>query len=154
MPLWLEVPLVAAGQTLVLYAFLILALSRAGRPEMAQLTLVSYLIIALLGSSVEAALYAGSSSLAAGLTAATTLLLADRGLRRMIVHSTLARRILIGSPIVLVHDGQIIASHLRRSGLSYRNLMEAIRMHGYDSLEDVRFAVLEVDGSIGVVGDR
>ncbi|HET9016139.1 MAG TPA: YetF domain-containing protein [Thermomicrobiaceae bacterium] len=146
--------LVAAGQTLAVYVFLILLLGRAGRPQMAQLTLTNYVIIALLGSAVESALYAGSNSLAAGLTSATTLLLADRGLRWLISRSRLTRRLLIGSPLVLVHNGQIIASHLRRSGLSREELMAAIRMHGYDGLDDVRFAVFEVDGSIGVVGNQ
>ena len=149
-----DVLLVAVGQTLVIYVFLIAALSRVGRQQLAQLTLVSYLIIALLGSAVESALYAGSSSLAAGLTSAATLLLANRGLRWLVSRSMLARRFLIGSPIVLVHDGYVIASNLRRSGLSRQDLMVAIRMHGYDSLDDVRFAVFEIDGSIGVVGNR
>ena len=29
--------------------------------------------------------------------------------------------------------------------------MSAIRMHGHDSLDQVRFAIMEVNGSVGVV---
>lgn len=137
--------------TLAIYTFLTVGISRIARRQMAQFTILEYMIIALLGSSVETTLYAGSSSLAAGLLSATTLLVANRALAFMVTHSTSLRRFLIGSPIVLVHDGQLLPSHLRQAHLTKEDVMAAIRMKGYDSLDQVRFAILEVSGSVGVV---
>ncbi len=141
----------AVWHTLAIYAFLILGLSRITRRQMAQFTILDYLIIALLGSAVETTLYAGSTSVAAGLLSAATLLLANRALSFMVNHSTLFRRFLIGTPVVLVHDGQLLPSHLRHAHLTKEDVMAAIRIRGYDSLDQVRFAILEVNGSIGVV---
>lgn len=138
-------------QSLAIYLFLIIGLYTIGRSLVAQQTLPAYLVIELLGSSVEAGLYAGSSELLAGLTAAATLFLANRILTALLVRSPLLRRLFIGRPIVLVHDGQIIWSHLRRVGFTERDLLASIRERGYESVNDVRFAVMEVNGSVGVV---
>jgi len=147
----LAVVAVSVGQTLVIFVFLILALRVIGRQVMAQLTLIGYLVIALLGSAVESSLYAGSASLAAGLAAAATILVADKALSALTQRSSRLRALLIGSPIVLVHDGQVVPEHLRRSRLSYNDLMSAVRLRGYDRLDKLRYVVLEVDGSVSVI---
>ena len=142
---------VIAAQTLAIYACLILGLRVMGRRAMAQLTLLDYLIIALLGSAVETGLYGGSASLEAGLVSLTALLLADRGLTALVARIPALRRLLVGTPVVLVHDGQLIAAHLREQCLTLDDVLEGIRRRGYDRLEDVRFVVLEVDGRIAVI---
>ena len=143
--------LTVVWHTLAIYLFLIVGLSRIGRSLMAERTLPAYLVIALLGSAVETGLYAGSALLAAGLVSVTTLLAADRALTALLTRSAPLRRFLIGTPIVLVHDGQPIPSQLRRVGFTERDLLAAIRERGYANLDEVRFAVMEVNGSVGVV---
>src|SRR5579875_947194 len=138
-------------QSLVIYLFLIVLLYSIGRSLIAQQTLPAYLIVALLGSAVESGLYAGSGSFLAGLTAAATLLVANRVLTSLLVRWALLRRLLIGTPIVLVHDGQIIWPHLRRTATTERDLLAAIRERGYASIAEVRYAVMEVSGEVGVV---
>ena len=138
-------------QTLVIYVGLILALRAVGRHILSQLTLLDYLIIALLGSAVETALYRGSSSIVAGLLSATVLMLTNRGIASLVGRVPLLHRFFVGTPIVLVRDGQIIHAHLRHGGMTPDDLMQGIRRRGYDTLEDVRYAVLEVDGRISVV---
>lgn len=147
----IQLVLTVIWQTIVIYLFLLVALRVIGRAIMVESTLPQYLIVALLGSTVELALYAGSSRLIAGLVSAATLLAMNRIFTVLVRRSALARRALIGTPIVLVHDGQVVAAQLRRAGLTPRDLMTAIRERGYASLDDVRYAVMEPNGSIGVV---
>jgi uncharacterized membrane protein YcaP (DUF421 family) len=61
------------------------------------------------------------------------------------------RRVLEGSPTLLVLHGQPLREHLRREGLDEDALEAAVREHGIGRLRDVEMAVLEVDGSISVV---
>jgi uncharacterized membrane protein YcaP (DUF421 family) len=139
------------AQTLGIYLFLILGLRRLGRRQMAQLTLVEYLVIALLGSAVETGLYRGSGSLEAGLVSVTTLLLANRALALAVARVPHLHRLLVGAPVLLVHDGQVVAAHLRQQHLTMDDLCQALRRRGYDNVGAVRFAVLEADGRISVV---
>jgi uncharacterized membrane protein YcaP (DUF421 family) len=138
-------------QTLATYLFLVAALATVGRREMAQLSSIDYLIIALLGSAVESGLYAGGGSFWAGLASLVTLLLANRALVSLTARSPRLRRFLVGRPILLVHDGRIVGAELRRSRLTEEELQAAIRLRGYDGVEAVRFAVMEPNGEIGVV---
>jgi len=143
--------LVVVGQTIAIYAFLVVGLSRVGRRSMAQLTLIEYAIIALLGSAVETGLYSGSGALLNGLVSAASLLASNRALTLLARRWPALRRFLVGVPIVLVHDGQLVRPHLRQACLTEQDVLEAIRRRGYDRLDDVRLAVLEVNGTIGVV---
>src|SRR5436853_104431 len=107
-----------AAQTLVIYLFLSVALSRMGRSLMAGLTHLNYLVIALLGSAVETGLYRGSNTLSAGLVSAGTLLAGNLAASWSMNRWPRLRRLLTGGPLLLVHDGQLLHAHLRQVWLS------------------------------------
>ena len=143
--------LTVAAQTLAIYAFLVAFLGRMRRTALAELTPVGYLITALLGSAVETGLYRGSGSLAAGLVSAATLVVADHALTRLMGGCPRLRRWLVGGPLVLVHHGQVLSGNLHRARLTVEDLAAAIRQHGVGDVGDVRLAVLEVNGAVGVI---
>jgi uncharacterized membrane protein YcaP (DUF421 family) len=143
--------LIVAGQTLAIYVFLVFTLSLLGRSLMAGLTPFQYLIVALLGSAVETGLYRGGDSLSAGLVSAAALVLADRATTSLVGRWPRLRRLLAGAPVVLVHDGQVIPSHLRQARLTEEDVRAAVRQRGYEDLGDVRLAVLEANGQVGVL---
>lgn len=140
-----------AGQSLIIYVFLVLAVARLGRPMMAGLTAYQYLIVALLGSAVETGLYRGSDSLWAGLVSAATILLANYLMCMLCTRHRRLRRFLVGGPLVLVHEGAILWPNLRRVFLTERDLQAAIRRRGFENLDEIRLAVMEVDGEVGVI---
>jgi uncharacterized membrane protein YcaP (DUF421 family) len=140
-----------AWHTLVIYVFLILSLSLLGHRETTQLSPVEIVIIMILGSAVETSMVAGDTSLLAGLTSAAILLLCNWGFTRLLNRWRGLRRVLIGHPIPLVYNGKILPKRMQAAGLSQDNLLEGVRQRGYEDLQQVRFAVLETDGSISVV---
>ena len=140
-----------AFHTLVIYCFLISGLSFLGRREISQLTFAELTVLMVLGSSVETAMVAGNLTLVAGLTSAGTLFLSNRGLTFLIQRWPKFRRLIIPAPVILVHDGRFVPDNLRAVSLTEADVLEGIRERGYASPGDLRFAVLEVDGSIGVV---
>jgi uncharacterized membrane protein YcaP (DUF421 family) len=143
--------LLVAFQSLAIYLFLVVALARFGRMTMAGLTPGGYLIIALLGSAVETGLYRGSGSLWAGIVSALTVIAADHFLCVSLRRWPRLRRWLVGRPVVLVHNGRVLMSHLRTVRMTEDDLAAALRKRGYESPERIRLAVLEAGGSVGVV---
>src|SRR5437016_8093731 len=91
-----------ATHTLVIYAFLMAALRLVARRQLGQLTAIDLVIIVSLGSAVETAMIAGNTSLVAGLVSATTLLVTNRILSRIVLRWRRLRRFVIGSPLLLV----------------------------------------------------
>ena len=140
-----------ALHTLAIYIFLILTLSLLGHRETTQLSPIEVVIVMVLGSAVETSMVAGDSSLLAGLTSATTLLVCNWGFTRLLNRSRRLRRVLIGHPIPLVYNGEILPKRMAAAGLSMDDILEGVRERGFDDLKQVRLAVLETDGSISGV---
>jgi uncharacterized membrane protein YcaP (DUF421 family) len=61
------------------------------------------------------------------------------------------RRLVEGTPTLLVLHGEVIPEHLRREGIDQESLLEALREHELAGISGVEMAVLEIDGSISVV---
>ncbi|HEX9012073.1 MAG TPA: YetF domain-containing protein [Anaerolineaceae bacterium] len=139
--------------TLVLYLGIIFTMSLLGKHHTTELTVTELVILMVLGSSVETAMIAGNSSLLAGLTSAATLLLGNRLLSLLVKRWSWLRRIVIGQPIPLIYHSRFLHPQIRKAGLTQADVMEGIRERGYEKLEDVRLAVLELDGSISVIAN-
>jgi uncharacterized membrane protein YcaP (DUF421 family) len=139
------------AQTLIIYVVIIGYMSLFGRRQFAQITYIELLVITLLGSAVETAMVAGNTSLLAGLVSASTLLVANRVFSILVSRWKWLRQRVIGGPLILIREGVFVDRNLRRAGLTQADVEGAIRQRGFADPADVRYAVYEVDGSIGVV---
>jgi uncharacterized membrane protein YcaP (DUF421 family) len=146
--------LIVAGTTACIYLFLITILRLVGRRQLAQLSALDLVVVLLLGSTVETAMIHGDTSLAAGLVSAGTLLALNRLLNAVFLRFPRLSHLVNGGPILLIHDGHAIYSHLRRVGLTGPDLEAALRARGYDGPAAINDAVLETDGTISVVGEE
>jgi uncharacterized membrane protein YcaP (DUF421 family) len=143
----------AAAATAALYLFLIVVLRVIGRRQLGQLTVIDLVVVLLLGSAVETAMIHGNTSLPVGLASAATLLILNRFLTVLFLHSPRTSHLVNGGPVLLVHDGRVIDEHLVRVGMTHADLLEALRSRGFSGLRGVRAAVLETDGTVSVVGN-
>lgn len=142
---------IVVGCTTTIYLFLIVLLRLFGRRELAQLSAIDLIVVLILGSAVETSMIHGNLTLPAGLTSAATLLVLNKALTVVFLRSPRLRHLVGGGPVLLVHDGEMVAAHLRKAGMSPADVAEAIRGKGYDDLKQVRFAVLETDGEVTVI---
>ncbi|WP_258111323.1 YetF domain-containing protein [Alicyclobacillus sp. SP_1] len=56
-----------------------------------------------------------------------------------------------GQPLVLIHHGHILHSHLQKARLNLDDVLMLLREQGYFSLHDVQFAILEPSGNLSVL---
>lgn len=64
------------------------------------------------------------------------------------IKSILARRFFIGVPTVLVEKGKIIESGLKKSKIDVNDLLMEARENGYFNLDEIGYALMEVNGNI------
>ena len=138
-------------RTTAVYVFLLLILRLAGKRELGQLRVFDLVVILIISNAVQNAMIGPDTSLTGGLIAAAVLVLLDRGLDRSTLRARWLGSLLAGTPTLLVNDGRVIEAHMRREGVSDDELLMALREHGFASPDDVKLAVLEVDGTISVV---
>src|SRR5262249_30585123 len=86
------------------------------------------------------------------ITAALTLILVNLALTRLVVRHERLAALLEGEPTLLLRDGRILDGALAREGIRRAELEAAIREHGFKDIADCRAAILEIYGSISVVG--
>ena len=142
-------PIIA--NTLIIYLFLIVAIRLFGRRQLGQLTPIDVLVVILLGSCVETAMIHGDSSLKAGLVSATVLLLANRLLTFWFNKSKRLRHIFVSGPVLIVHNGELVQANMDKMGLTEKDVMEGIRAREETDIKNIKFGVMEPDGTINVV---
>ena len=147
----LAVTLSIAAKTLVVYLLLVFALRLLGTRELGELTSYDFVFVVVIANAVQNALVGGDNTLVGGLVSAATLLLANFAFTSLVGHVPGLQHRLVGEPILLFSNGQLHQQGMRRSGLTVDELMTALREHGLAKLDDVKLAVLEVDGTISVV---
>jgi uncharacterized membrane protein YcaP (DUF421 family) len=140
-----------AARTLVIYLVVLLGVRLSGKREVGQMTPFDLTLLLLISNSVQNAMTGPDNSLLGGIVAAMTLLVVNYFVAEASGLNRRFRRLIQGSPSLLVHNGQAIESHMAKEHVSHDELMRALREHGICSVQDVSLAVLEVDGSISVL---
>jgi len=135
----------------VIYVAVLVGLRLAGKREMGQMTVSDLVVLLLLANAVQNAMVGPDTSLLGGVVAAVALLASNAAVARLRLRWPRLRRLIEGSPTLLVLRGKVISDHLRREGLDQEALEAALREHGVADLDDVEMAILEIDGSISVV---
>jgi uncharacterized membrane protein YcaP (DUF421 family) len=136
------------ARTGAVYLLVLLGVRLTGKREVGQMTPFDLTLLLLLSNSVQNAMTGPDTSLAGGAVAATVLL----GLNYLIAELSGVnrgfRRMVQGSPSLLIHDGDLLMDHLKKERLTVDEVMRALREHGIGSISEVAICVLEVDGSL------
>jgi uncharacterized membrane protein YcaP (DUF421 family) len=140
-----------ALRTAAIYLVALIGLRLAGKREIGQMTVFDLVVLLLIANAVQNAMVGPDTSLIGGMLAAVVLLALNAAVARLRLRWPRLRRMIEGSPTLLVLHGEVLAEHLRREGLDQDTLEAALREHGVAKVHDVEMAVLEIDGSISVV---
>jgi len=138
-------------RTVLVYLVILVGLRLSGKREIGQMTVFDLVVLLLISNAVQNAMVGTDTSLTGGILAAVVLLVLNVIIARLRLRSPLLRRIVEGTPTLLVLHGEVIPQHMRREGIDEESLLTALREHGVAEVGDVEMAVLEIDGSISVV---
>ena len=147
-PAGAHIVLQIALRTAVIYLVVLIGIRLSGKREVGQMTPFDLTLLLLISNSVQNAMTGPDTSLIGGVVAASTLLIMNYLVGMLSGSSRKFRRVVEGEPSLLIHDGQIIESHMQKEHVSLDELQRAVREHGIAQCSDVALAVLEVDGSI------
>ena len=138
-------------RTAAVYLAILLGLRLAGKRELGQMTVFDLVVLLLIANAVQNAMIGPDTSLTGGVLAAGLLLALNAAVARSRLRWPRLRRLIEGSPTLLVLHGEVLAEHVRREGLDEETLEAVVREHGVADLSEVEMAVLEIDGSISVI---
>lgn len=140
-----------ALRTTAVYVLVLLGIRLTGKREVGQMTPFDLTLLLLLSNSVQNAMTGSDTSLMGGAVAALVLLVLNFLLAEVSGMNRRFRKMIQGSPTLLIHSGECITSHMAKEHISMDELDRALREHGVACVGDAALAVLEVDGSISVL---
>ena len=140
-----------AFRTGFVYLALLLGLRLTGKRQVGQMTPFDFLLLLLLANAVQNAMTGPDTSLQGGIVAAGTLIALNFVVAWVVRRNAKAEQVIEGSPTILIRRGQIINVNLAREGITRDDLQRSLREHGVETVEEVRSAILEVDGTVSVI---
>lgn len=134
------------------YLVLLLLFRIFGQRSLAQITTFDFVMLLIFAETTQQALLGEDFSVTNCFLLICTLLCLDRGLLFLGRRWRWFQSVAEGRPLILVRDGAPIEERMERSGVDLEDIMAAAREHqGLETLAQVKFAVLERDGSITVI---
>jgi uncharacterized membrane protein YcaP (DUF421 family) len=138
-------------RSLLVYAFLLVAIRLFGRRELGQLTAFDLIVLLTLSNILQNAMIGNDNSVLGGLIGAAVLLSANLAVAFVVFRSRRFERLVTGEPRVLIHDGTVNRKAVRQERLTDNDLMSAIRREGLEDFGKVHLLVAEPNGMLSVI---
>jgi uncharacterized membrane protein YcaP (DUF421 family) len=135
----------------VVFFFIFFVTRVAGRRELSALEPFDLILLVVLGDLVQQGITQSDQSVTGTLIVISTITLLSIAVSWVSFRSGKVRLVTEGEPIILVQDGEIIERNLRRERLTHGDLEEEARRQQVTSLGDIRWAILEREGTISVI---
>jgi uncharacterized membrane protein YcaP (DUF421 family) len=138
----------------VVFFFIFLVTRIAGRRELSALEPFDLILLVVLGDLVQQGITQSDESVTGTLIVISTVTLLSVAVSWLSFRSGKVRLVTEGEPIMLVQDGQIIERNLRRERLTHGDLEEEARRQQVAAVSDIRWAILEKEGTISIIPKR
>ncbi len=134
----------------IVYIVLILLLRLFGKRELAQLNPFDLVVLLMLSNTVQNAVIGEDNSLLGGVIGALSLLFCNFLLNRTLYRLPKLDRALQGSDTVLVRNGKVDETAMRREMLTHEELVQVVHRQNITGIGDVHLCVLEPNGTFYV----
>jgi uncharacterized membrane protein YcaP (DUF421 family) len=130
------------------YVFIVFVLRVMGRRELSDLAPQDLVLLVVLGDLVQNGVTQSDLSMTGVTIAISTFVVLTVASSYLTFRSPRARRIVQGEPLIVVQDGKLIERNLKEERLTLDDVMEEARGNEIESLEEVKFAVVEAGGKM------
>ena len=135
----------------VMFFFVYLLTRIIGRRELSSLQPFDLIMLVMIGDLVQQGVTQNDFSVTGAFLVGGTIALLTVLVSYVSFRFPRLRPVLDGDPVIVVEDGKPIERNLRRNRIALDELAAAARQNQIDSLDDVRWAVLETNGRISFI---
>lgn len=135
-------------RTILVLIILFFITKMMGKKQISELNFFDYVVGITIGSIAADISLDIEKNMIAGIAALFIYGFISYIISFVSIKSILARRFFIGVPTVLVEKGKIIESGLKKSKIDVNDLLMVARENGYFNLDEIDYALMEVNGNI------
>ncbi len=144
---WYEV----VFRAFLIFSFLFIILRVLGKKHFSEMTPFDFIVFLFISEAVQNAMIEDDKGIPAALISVSTLVILNAMLSKLSFRSKKAEKMIEGNPKELIKNGKVNKSILKEEAITDRELYQALRMQGVLSVEEVKLAMLETNGSISVI---
>ena len=138
-------------RTVIIFFLLILSLRIMGKRQLGELEPIELVVAVLISNLASQPLQDIGTPLLYGIVPVLTLLSCQLLMSGLTFKSPLIRKITCGKPSILISEGQIVQSEMRKNRISLDELYVELRSIQVTDIESVRYAILETNGTLSVL---
>ena len=135
-------------RTIVIAVIIFFLTKLLGKKQISQLSFFDYIVGITIGSTVADIALDIEKNFIGGIVSLLIFVMIDYFISMITMKNIKARRFLIGVPTVLVEKGKIIESGLKKCKLDINELLAEARVEGYFDLDEIDYALMEINGAI------
>jgi uncharacterized membrane protein YcaP (DUF421 family) len=134
------------------YLFILFLMRVVGRRELSSMEPSDVILLVVIGDLVQNGVTQSDDSVTGIVLAAGTIGLLATATAFVTFRSKRIRNVIEGEPVILVQDGRLIERNMKNERLTEDEVLEQARLQqGVETLDEVKWAVLETSGSISIV---
>ena len=137
-------------RTIILYFLIVVGMRLMGKRQIGELEPSELVLTMMISDLASVPMQDFGIPLLAGFIPILTLLALSLFLSQLSLHNLRFRRLMCGSPTILIRNGEIQQSAMRKNRLTLDELLEELREQGYSDLQDIKYAILENSGQLSV----
>ena len=135
-----------------MYFFIIVVYRIMGKKEVGQLSIIDLIVSILIAELVAIAIEA-EKSIFLSIIPITILTLTQIGISFITLKNEKIRDLIDGKPTVIIKNGKLNFKEMSHLRYSLDDLVTQLRLQGVKSIEKVKYAILENNGSLSVFSD-
>lgn len=137
---------------LAVYLFVFVIFRILGKRSLADITTFDFVLLLIISETTTDALITEDYSLVGCFVMVCTLVAADFVFSKLKEHSDWFSTISDGAPLIIVDHGKPLKRRMKKGKIDESDVLEAARLtHGLERMDQVKYAVLERDGSISII---
>ena len=135
----------------VAYVFIIFMLRIIGRRELSSLGPSDLVLLVVMGDLIQNGVTQSDQSITGVFLAVSTFAMMTVAMSFLTFRSRRAQTFIEGEPLILVEDGKPVAKNMNAERLNLDDVAEEARGQGIESLDEIKWCVLETSGTMSFV---
>ncbi len=141
----------AVIRPLVLYVFLLVVFSLAGKRSMAEMDTFDMVTLLIISETTQNALVGKNLSLSYALVVILTLVSCTVFMAWWKARSPRLEQVMQGGPVILVENGRLFRDRMKHAFVDEQDILTSARKQQVERLDEIKFAILETSGQISII---
>ena len=139
-------------RAVITYTVVWLVFRISGKRSLSQITTFDFVLLLIISETTQQALVDEDNSMTNSFLLVATFFAIDLGLSLVKEWSPRAEKLLDGTPVLILADGQPIPERMQKERVSEEDILGAAReLRGLERLDQIKYAVLECNGEITII---